>query len=153
MDLQLSSLAFEAGALIPVENTCRGSDISPELIWGEPPAGTKSFALIMDDPDAPAGTFVHGVIFNIPAPARGLPGSLPRDAKLSDGTMQGRMGGRDLGYHGPCPPSGTHRYFFKLYALDTELKLDSSATKADVERAMKGHVLAEAALMGRYARS
>ena len=148
MDLPLSSPAFEAGAMIPVENTCRGSDISPELVWGEPPAGTRSFVLIMDDPDAPAGTFVHWVIFNIPASARGLPASLPRDEKLTDGTVQGRMGGRDVGYRGPCPPSGTHRYFFKLFALDTMLNLTSDARAQDLTKAMEGHVLAKGELMG-----
>jgi Raf kinase inhibitor-like YbhB/YbcL family protein len=152
MDLQLSSPAFAAGALIPTENSCRGSDTSPELVWGEPPAGSQSFALIMDDPDAPSGTFVHWVIFNIPASARGLPASLPRDAKLADGTVQGRMGGRDLGYHGPCPPSGTHRYFFKLYALDTLLDLTSDARAQDLTKAMEGHILAKGELMGLFKR-
>lgn len=148
MDFEFTSPAFEAGALIPRENTCRGSDVSPELRWDDPPAGTQSFALIVDDPDAPSGSFVHWVIFNIPGSARGLPAALPRDGKLSDGSVQGRMSSNSLGYHGPCPPSGTHRYFFKLYALDSLLDLSSDANAEDLRQAMDGHIVARTELMG-----
>jgi Raf kinase inhibitor-like YbhB/YbcL family protein len=146
--MQFTSSSFEPGGNIPTQFTCRGRDISPALSWGEPPAGTQSFAIIMDDPDAPNGSFVHWVIFNIPASARGLPEGLPRQEKLPDGTTQGLMGGHDLGYYGPCPPSGTHRYFFKLYALDSMLDLGSDASAADVIKAASGHIVANTELVG-----
>lgn len=150
--MTLTSSAFTHGAMIPKEYTCDGKDISPPLSWGDPPEKTQSFALIMDDPDAPMGTWVHWVIYNIPATARGLPEGVPKDADLPDGSRQGRNSWRKIGYGGPCPPSGTHRYFFKLYALDIVLTLASGATKDELLKAMEGHILANAELMGRYAR-
>jgi hypothetical protein len=150
--MNLTSSAFTHGAIIPKEYTCDGRDISPPLSWSDPPEKTQSFALIMDDPDAPMGTWVHWVIYNIPAAARGLSEGVPTDAELPDGSRQGRNSWRRIGYGGPCPPSGTHRYFFKLYALDTKLNLTSGVTKEELFQAMKGHMVAQAELMGRYSR-
>lgn len=153
MALQLNSTAFGDGDMIPRKYTCDGPDVSPPLSWTGIPEGTRSLALICDDPDAPMGTWVHWVAFNIPPAVDHLPEGIPRQNELPAGGMQGRNDFRRVGYGGPCPPSGTHRYFFKLYALDAELDLDSKATKADVERAMQGHILAQGQLMGRYKRS
>ncbi|MBU4226288.1 MAG: YbhB/YbcL family Raf kinase inhibitor-like protein [Chloroflexi bacterium] len=148
--MKLTSTAFTQGNPIPAQYTCTDRDISPPLVWGELPAGTQSLALIMDDPDAPAGTWVHWVIYNIPASTGGLPENVPPDAKLADGSMQGKNSWGKPGYGGPCPPSGTHRYFFKLYALDAVLTLASGATKAELLTAMEGHILGYAELMGTY---
>ena len=148
MDLAITSPAFAHGEPIPVEYTCDGDDISPPLQWTEPPANTQSFALIMDDPDAPMGTWVHWILFNIPANTR----ELPTAAAPPAGSISGNNSSRRTGYGGPCPPGGTHRYFFKLYALDTTLGLAAGATKDDVLAAMEGHVLTQAELMGTYAR-
>jgi Raf kinase inhibitor-like YbhB/YbcL family protein len=152
MSFELSTPAFQPGAPIPKEYTCRGRGVSPELNWGDPPAGTQSFALIMDDPDAPSGTFVHWVIFNIPGSSRALPAALPKQEKLADGATQGLMSARDHGYYGPCPPSGTHHYFFKLYALDALLELTSQAGAEDLTKAMQGHILAQTELVGIFTR-
>lgn len=151
-DLELTSTAFDQGAGIPTRYSCDGEDISPPLVWSDPPDGTKGLALICDDPDAPVGTWVHWVLFDIPADARSLPEAVTADAQLADGSRNGKNGWGKLGYGGPCPPSGTHRYLFKLYALDTTLGLPASAGKAEVEAAMEGHVLAQAELMGTYTR-
>ena len=145
MAFALSSSAFAQGKPIPAKYTCDGPDISPPLAWSDAPRGTQSFALIMDDPDAPAGTWVHWVLFNLPAQTHQLA------EKAAQGVQGCNSWGR-LGYGGPCPPSGTHRYFFRLYALDTLLQLPAGATKEQVLRAMQGHVLAQAELMGVYAR-
>ena len=152
MAFELTSTAFVQGKPIPRKYTCDGQDISPPLSWGDPPAGTRSLALIADDPDAPAGTWVHWVLYNLPAASRGLPEAVPADAELADGSQHGRNSWRRLGYGGPCPPRGTHRYFFKLYALDTVLDLKAGADKGQLLKAMKGHILAQAELMGTYAR-
>ena len=150
---ELRSVAFAQGANIPRQFTCDDADISPALSWNEPPQGTQSFALIMDDPDAPAGTFVHWVVYNLPADSRQLPERIPGNDALTGGTLQGVNDFPRTGYGGPCPPPGRpHRYFFKLYALDAKLNLKAGARKQDVERAMKGHILAQAELMGRYGR-
>ncbi len=138
--------------MIPPKYTCDGPDVSPPLSWSDVPAGAKSLALIADDPDAPMGTWVHWVAWNIPAAARALEEDTPKRDTLPNGIKQGTTDFRSLGYGGPCPPSGTHRYFFKLYALDTALSLPPSATKKDLENAMRGHILAQAELMGKYAR-
>jgi Raf kinase inhibitor-like YbhB/YbcL family protein len=151
--LELTTTAFAPGGNIPKPFTCDGGDVSPALAWTAPPPGTQSFALIMDDPDAPGGTFVHWVVYNLPASARELPERLAPNAQLHGGGFQGKNDFPITGYAGPCPPRGKpHRYFFKLYALDTQLNLKLGARKQDVEPAMKGHILAEAQLMGQYGR-
>lgn len=152
MELKLTSSAFKDGDLIPKKFTCDDRDISPPLAWSAPPEGTKSFALIMDDPDAPVGTWVHWVLFNVPPGTRELPENVAPEKTLAFGERHGRNSWGRFGYGGPCPPGGTHRYFFKLYALDTTLNLQPGATKADVEKAMQGHILAQGQLMGRYKR-
>ena len=151
MSFQLSSSAFSSGGTIPKKYTCDGSDASPALNWNGAPAGTQSFALIADDPDAPAGTWVHWVLYNAPGSAKEFSEGVKKEEQLSDGTLQGRNDFRKIGYGGPCPPPGKpHRYFFKLYALDTKLSLKAGATKGEVESAMKGHVLGQAELMGKF---
>jgi Raf kinase inhibitor-like YbhB/YbcL family protein len=153
MTMTLSSSAFKTGAEIPRRHTCEGADLSPALAWDGAPAGTKSFALIGDDPDAPVGTWVHWVVYDLPADPSKLPEGLPTTDTLSGGGKQGINDFRKTGYGGPCPPPGKpHRYFFKLYALDAPTNLKPRATKADVLRAIEGHVLAQAELMGTYRR-
>jgi Raf kinase inhibitor-like YbhB/YbcL family protein len=153
MALELTSSSFSAGGTIPKQSTCDGQDSSPQLSWSAPPAGTQSFALIADDPDAPAGTWVHWVLYDLPGTARELPEGSPKQEELPTGGRQGKNDFGKIGYGGPCPPAGKpHRYFFKLYALDAKLNLKGGATKADVERAMKGHILAQGELIGRYGR-
>ena len=148
----LTSPAFAEGQAIAAVYTCEGRDVSPPLAWTDPPAGTKSFALISDDPDAPGKTWVHWVLYNLPPSVRALPEAVPPDRELADGTRQGMTDFGRIGYGGPCPPSGTHRYLFKLYALDVLLTLPPGATKPQLEEAMEGHLLAEAHLMGTYRR-
>ena len=152
MTFTLTSTAFSHGQAIPSTYTCDGRDISPALAWTEPPSGTKSFALVSDDPDAPMGTWVHWVLYNLPASTRTLPEAYPTSAQLPGGSRQGKTDFGRAGYGGPCPPSGTHRYFFKLYALDAMFSLPPSLTKNDLLKSIKGHVLAEAELMGKYGR-
>lgn len=153
MSFQISSSAFSPNEMIPKKFTCEGSDVSPQLSWNGSPAGTKTFALIMDDPDAPVGTWVHWVIYNIPANTKELPEGVEKQEQLSTGALQGRNDFRKTGYGGPCPPAGkAHRYFFKLYALDTSLDLKAGASKADVERVIKDHTLGQAELVGRFSR-
>ncbi|WP_412754744.1 YbhB/YbcL family Raf kinase inhibitor-like protein [Legionella donaldsonii] len=148
MSLSLTSPAFAANTLIPSQYTCQGADISPALLWQEAPAATKSYVLILDDPDAPSGDWVHWVIFNIPPTVQGL----ADDAELPTGAVNSKNSWGQTGYRGPCPPSGTHRYFFKLYALDTLLTLNANATKQDVLAAMANHVLEKSELIGLYRR-
>jgi Raf kinase inhibitor-like YbhB/YbcL family protein len=150
--MELKSAAFEAGNMVPSKYTCDGPDLSPPLTWSNVPPNTRSFALIADDPDAPRGTWVHWVLWNIPADVRSLEPDVPKQESLPNGAKQGMTDFRRVGYGGPCPPSGTHRYFFKLYALDATLNLPSSTTKRDLEQAMKGHILQQAELMGKYQR-
>jgi len=153
MNIQLASTAFANGQSIPQKYTCDGDDISPPLTWTGAPAGVKTFALITDDPDAPAGIWVHWVIYNLPPDATGLTEDTPKSDSLPNGAKQGVNDFKNVGYGGPCPPPGkAHRYFFKLYALDTTLDLPSGATKADLLKAMDGHVLAQGQLMGTYQR-
>lgn len=143
--LQLESTAFEQGATIPIRYSCETEHVSPELHWTRPPAGTQRLALIMDDPDAPGGVFTHWVLANIPGEARQLAEALARTATLPNGARQG------VPYFGPCPPPGpAHRYIFRLYALDAELNLSGGASRALVEAAMRGHILATAQLIGLY---
>lgn len=153
MSFTLQSAAISHGGDIARKFTCDGADLSPALNWSEPPAGTKSLALILDDPDAPVGVWVHWVLYDLPATVRELPEGVAKKDTLDSGARQGRNDFGRIGYGGPCPPPGkAHRYFFKLYALDALTELKPGATKADLEKDMKGHVLAEAELMGRYKR-
>jgi len=152
-NMEIKSSAFKNGARIPAKHTCDGVDVSPSLSWSKLPAGTKNLALVCDDPDAPMGTWVHWVVYDIPASSAGLPEKLPPLKELADGTKQGMNDFRAIGYGGPCPPSGEHRYFFKLYALDGPTGLKPGATKVQLLAAIKGrHILAEAELMGKYKR-
>jgi Raf kinase inhibitor-like YbhB/YbcL family protein len=149
----LRSSAFANGADIPRRYTCEGPNVSPALNWDVPPAGTQSFAVIMDDPDAPARTWVHWVLFDLPASTRELPEGLSKAAELKDRSRQGRNDFGRTGYEGPCPPHGpAHQYSLRLYALDTKLNLKAGSTKLEVEKAMRGHVLAQVELMGKYKR-
>ena len=144
-DLTIRSSAFEAGKLIPKKYTCHGQDINPPLTIEDTPKEAKTLVLALDDPDAPSGTFDHWIVWNIPAST----------VKIAEDSVPGKEGlnsARQRGYMGPCPPSGTHRYFFKVYALDTELTLSEGARKKDAEKAMQGHVLAKGELMGLYRR-
>ena len=152
MAIAITSSAFTEGAMIPKKYTCDAEDISPDLKWSGVPSAAKSLALICDDPDAPVGTWVHWVLFNIPADVSALPDGVPPDAVLKNGARHGKNDFRRLGYGGPCPPGGTHRYYFKLFALDTLLPLENGSTKAQLLAAMKGHILAEGQLMGKYQR-
>ena len=150
MKIEIASTAFEEGGTIPKQYTCDGINISPPLAWTSVPEGTKSLALICDDPDAPVGTWVHWVIFNLPADVKKLSENVPPKKTLANGGKQGINDFGQIGYGGPCPPMGTHRYYFKLYALDTELGLDDGIKKGQLLKAMKGHILAEGQLMGKY---
>ncbi len=153
--MELTSPAFGDGEMIPPRYTCDGEDVSPPLQWKDVPEGTRSFALIVDDPDAPVATFVHWVLYNIPAERRDLPEGVPRQVKVPGIGQQGTNDFKDnrVGYRGPCPPPGPpHRYFFKLYALDTPLYVIEGASAATVERAMRGHILAQGQLIGKYGR-
>ncbi len=151
--IQLTSAAFSEGQAIPRQYTGDDANVSPPLAWSGPPDSTQSFALICDDPDAPRGTWVHWVLFDLPADARGLEEDVPANATLASGARQGKNDFGKVGYGGPAPPRGKpHRYFFKLYALDTVLTLPAGATQAQVAAAMQGHVLAEGQLMGTYQR-
>jgi Raf kinase inhibitor-like YbhB/YbcL family protein len=151
MSFSLTSSAFSEGQPIPRQYTGEGEDRSPSLTWSDAPEGTQSFALIVDDPDAPRGTFTHWVAFNIPAAARELGEGTARDRTLPNGTVQGSNGFGRVGYNGPKPPAGgPHRYFFKLYALDTVLNLRPGASRDDVLKALASHILAEAQFMGTY---
>jgi Raf kinase inhibitor-like YbhB/YbcL family protein len=153
MSFDLTCSAFKDGDTIPKKYTCDGSDVSPPLHWGIPPAGTRSYALIADDPDAPVGTWVHWVIYNLPLDLRGLAEGIPAKERVLEGALHGLNDFKRVGYGGPCPPPGKpHRYFFKLYALDTILDLKPRESKAHVLEACQGHILAEAQLMGRYGR-
>ncbi|MBF2049816.1 MAG: YbhB/YbcL family Raf kinase inhibitor-like protein [Elainella sp. C42_A2020_010] len=170
--LDLSSPAFEPEAFIPVEFTCDGADHSPALSWSAPPEGTQSFTLILDDPDAPNGTFTHWVLYDLPPDSQSLPTAIPAQPFLTTGGVQGKNDFGQYGYRGPClprssslentseenqgnqanPTNSTHRYFFRLYALDTVLDLPPGVTSTEVRTALKDHILAEAELMGRYKR-
>jgi len=153
MALYVTSTAFQEGEKIPDKYTCQGQDISPPLAWSEPPEGTRSFVLIMNDPDAPGGTFTHWVIFNIPSNSRGLPEAVPTETQLSDRTVQGKNDFGRIGYGGPCPPPGrAHRYKFTLYALDQLFDLKAGVSKKQILDAMQGHVFAQGELTGMYQR-
>ena len=153
MAFELRSPALSPGGEIPVNYTCDGADLSPPLRWSDPPEKTKSFALIADDPDAPGGTWVHWVLYGVPGTLHELPEGVPPQETVAGIGTQGLNDFPRLGYGGPCPPRGpAHRYFFKLYSLDAELTLPPRKTKADLLKAIEGHVLGQAELMGRYKR-
>lgn len=152
MTLTLSSPAFAPGKPIPDEYSCKGRNMSPALAWSGAPSNTASYALILDDPDAPSGTFTHWVIYNIPAISKGLAQAIAPTPTFDDGTAQGNNSGNRRYYEGPCPPSGTHRYFFRLYALDARLDLPAGATAAELRAAMQGHILAQGELMGTFSK-
>ena len=152
MTFQLTSDAFSNGQSIPAKYSCVGKNISPALSWNDPPAGTQSFALIVDDLDAPGGTWTHWVLYNIPAGARSLQEDLPIGGE-NNPILFGKNSWGDVAYGGPCPPGGTHRYYFKLYALDIEFPiLAPSATKEQVLHAIQGHILAQTELMGTFSK-
>ena len=151
-EVQLTSTAFKEGEAIPRGYTCDGANVSPPLEWTGVSKTAKTIALIADDPDAPAGTWVHWVLYNLPAGGLGLIENTPPTETLNGGGVQGKNDFGKIGYGGPCPPSGTHRYFFKFYALDSDLSLKPGATKAEVEKAMEGHIVGQAQLMGKYRR-
>ena len=151
--MKLSSSAFRPGETIPRDHTCEGADRSPQLGWSEIPVDTRSFALICDDPDAPRGIWVHWVLFNLPADAVELGTGVPQAPELPSGARQGINDSGDVGYGGPCPPRGKpHRYYFRLYALDCALNLPPGINRSDLDEAIAGHVLADATLMGTFAR-
>lgn len=150
--ITMTSSAFAAGAKIPAKYTCDGESLSPPLQWDAPPSGTQSLALIVDDPDAPSGTFVHWVIYGLPPALRALPEGVSTDERPATGGLNGTNGAGKLGYTGPCPPSGVHRYFFRLYAVDVKLDSTVGWTKDELLQAMNGHVLGQAELMGTYSR-
>jgi Raf kinase inhibitor-like YbhB/YbcL family protein len=154
MSLRLFSGAFESMGKIPRRYTCEGEDVSPPLSWTDPPPGTKSFALIVDDPDAPDPeapklTWSHWVLYDLPPDSRGLEEAISPD-RLPMGTKEGRNDWKRTGYGGPCPPIGRHRYFHQLYALDTLLRCEAPPTRSDLLKAMEGHILAGAELVGTY---
>ena len=149
--LEIISDAFKQGETIPQQYTCDGDDISPNLTWDRPPDGSKELVLICDDPDAPGGTWDHWIVYNLPPDESGLPEGLTKE--IPGGGIQGKNSWRQNRYGGPCPPKGpAHRYFFRLYAVDKKLDLQPGATKAEVEKAMEGHILAQGELMGKYGR-
>lgn len=153
MGITVTSTAFSAGTSIPVKFTGQGNDISPNLAWSGAPPSVKSYVLVCDDPDAPGGTWVHWTMWNIPPSATSLPAGVASDATLADGSIQGVTSFGRHGYGGPMPPKGNaHHYYFRMYALDTLLTLDTSASRAQLDKAMQGHVLSQGQLMGTYQR-
>ena len=152
MNIKITSTAFENNGLIPAKYTCDEENISPPLQWEQIPEETKSIALICDDPDAPMGTRVHWILFNLPKETRELTENIPVSDTLANGGSQGITDFGRAGYGGPCPPSGTHRYFFKIYALNTKIDMDSSADKSQLLKAMEGHVISQGQLIGKYKR-
>lgn len=152
IEIKLTSIAFKNGGMIPAKYTCDGNNGSPPLSWTSVPNGTKSIAIICDDPDAPMGTWVHWVIYDLPVSIKELPENISSQEKLKNGAKHGINDFRKFGYGAPCPPGGTHRYYFKIYALDNETGLKPGATKEQLLKTMKGHVLAEGQLIGKYTR-
>lgn len=149
-EIKVSSAAFKEGQPIPRQYTCDGVNISPPLEWSGVPKTAKTIAIVADDPDAPSGTWVHWVLYNLPADNIGFVENVPPSETLKAGGFQGKNDFGKMGYGGPCPPSGTHRYFFKVYALDAEVPLQAGATKAEVEKAIEGHIIGQGQLMGTY---
>jgi len=152
-ELSIQSAEFVANGPIPAAYTCAGDGKSPALAWSGVPAATQTLALIVRDPDAPMGSYVHWVIYNLPANVTALPAAMPTTATLGNGGVQGVNGSGTRGYYGPCPPPGpAHHYHFRLYALDVKLELAAGASADEIEQAMKGHVLASADLVGTFGR-
>jgi Raf kinase inhibitor-like YbhB/YbcL family protein len=151
-EMKISSSSFKEGEMIPSKYTCDGDNISPHLTWISYPENTISFAIISDDPDAPAGDWVHWVVYNIPTSVNELKENFPKDKTFENGTKQGTTDFGRTGYDGPCPPNGTHRYYFKLYALDIPINKDAGMTKQELLKAMEGHIVAEVQLIGKYKR-
>jgi len=150
--LKITISAFQEGGMIPKQYTCDGQNISPPLAWESLPTNAETLALIADDPDAPGRTWVHWVVFDLPISVKNLAENVPPQENIPGGGKQGMNDFLKVGYGGPCPPSGTHRYYFRVYALDKELRLDNKTTKDQLTKAMAGHVLAQGELMGRYRR-
>ncbi|MGO8737044.1 MAG: YbhB/YbcL family Raf kinase inhibitor-like protein [Terriglobia bacterium] len=151
--MKLTTTSFTPGGFIPKRFTCEAADVSPALTWTDPPPGTRSFAIIEDDPDAPSGTFVHWVVYDLPAAYRKLPEALSGNDQMSGGGRQGTNDFSRTGYSGPCPPPGKpHRYFIRLYAVGVILNLPPAATRKELDEAMQSHILARGELMGRFAR-
>ncbi len=152
-EFELKTTSFAPGGFIPKRFTCEAANVSPALAWTDPPLGTQSFAIIEDDPDAPSGTFVHWVVYDLPAAYRKLPEALSRNGQMPGGGRQGTNDFSRTGYSGPCPPPGRpHRYFIRLYALDAMLNLRPAASRKELDAAMQGHILAQAELMALFAR-
>lgn len=151
--MRLFSSAFEEGGMIPQRYTCDGENTSPPLEWSAAPPGTQAYVLVVDDPDAPSGTFLHWLLYDIPASENGLTEGVGKNGTEAGGGMQGRNSFGEQGYGGPCPPSGSHRYYFRLYALQQSLRIPAGAKRTEVEQAMEGHVMDTAELMGRYERA
>lgn len=153
MSFVLETKAFAKGGDIPSTYTCSGEDVSPALSWSGAPSATKGFALIVEDPDAPSGTFTHWLVYDLPAEVHQLKENVSKTDDLSGGGRQGRNDFRRVGYGGPCPPPGKpHRYFFKLFALNSALNFPAGASRRELDSALRGHVLAEAELMGKFGR-
>jgi len=150
--MEITSSAFDEGAMIPEKYTCDNIDISPPLKWTNIPEGTKTLAIICDDPDAPMGTWVHWILFNLPADINELSEDIPALEILPNGAKQGKNDFGKIGYGGPCPPGGTHRYYFKVYALSEELDIKAGISKSELLKAMEGNILSDEKLMGRYKR-
>ncbi|MGE5500288.1 MAG: YbhB/YbcL family Raf kinase inhibitor-like protein [Syntrophothermus sp.] len=151
MEIKLESPAFKNGDFIPVRYTCDGENISPALKWNRPDSDkVKNYCLLVEDPDAPGGIFVHWIVVDIPANMTSLTEGITNQRNLPDGAEMGMNGARRIGYFGPCPPSGVHRYFFRIYAIDTILKMEAGMTKDEMLKAIKGHIVAEGELMGKY---
>lgn len=148
--IDLTSSVFKEGGMIPQKYGFNDENVSPPLVWSKVPDGTQSIAIICDDPDAPSGDWVHWVIFNIPVSTEGLPEGVSREGVLEDGSVQGVNDFKKIGYDGPAPPYGVHRYFFKVFALNTVLELQEGATKKELLGAMAGHILGGGKLMGRF---
>src|SRR5882762_2072652 len=152
MTIKVTSTAFNDGEMIPKKYTCDSENVSPPLAWAGVPANAKSIALIADDPDAPGKTWVHWVVYDLPTSVTSLPENVAKAEQLPGGGKQGTNDFKKIGYGGPCPPSGTHRYYFKLYALNAETSLKPGATKEQLQQAMAGNIIAQGQLLGRYKR-
>jgi Raf kinase inhibitor-like YbhB/YbcL family protein len=150
MEIKIESRAFKQGELIPSIYSCEGQNISPQLSWKCSVEGVKTFVIIIEDPDAPSGSFTHWVVYNIPAKMNSLMENITPTKNIPDEILMGTNDFGRIGYGGPCPPSGTHRYFFRIYGLDTAVHLDSGATKKEVMIKMQGHIKARGELMGKY---